>query len=254
MKNDLTVPTRIPAQQVGKSERWQLPEMGEALSLSALLTAKAPVEPVRVVEEEIPAETVTLAEAEKIREQAYQEGFSQGRREGFEQGQAEGLEQGLSEGRAAAKTELDVQLQQLSQLQAAFRAPLQAQEQQLEQVLVGLVEKLAEAVVRAELRSRPELLVATLHESLALLPQHAGAIEVRVHPDDIAALEHLAEEQNLHFIADDALTPGGCYVRTDQSRIDARIETRFARLAQQLQERLLSHEPDADDSASMDEA
>lgn len=245
MKPEQNQPVRIPASEVGDIALWKLPEMQGRIEERALYREQAPE--VVVVDEEIVADKVTLAELEKIHEGAYQEGFGVGQKEGFEQGQKAGFEQGLEQGVAAAQEQINARLALLDSLIEKLHKPLAEQEAILEGVLVKLSLKLAESVVRAELKSRRDLLAASVHEALALMPQDSGAVKLYLHPDDCERFSELPDIENLTLIDDPELTEGGCRVSSSYTHVDYTVEQRFAEVASQLLLRLSSGTaPDSD--------
>lgn len=102
----------------------------------------------------------------------------------------------------------------------------------------------------AEERRAREQLAALLHDELTLCPQRVRALCLRelsrfrgaasvvltVHPDDVASLEPSAsvcaefELFRLEIRPDATLTRGGCTIASDSGEVDARIETRIARM------------------------
>lgn len=204
--------------------------------MKALHREQAPE--VVVVEEEIVAEKVTLAELEKIHEEAYQEGLGVGQKEGFEQGQKAGFEQGVEQGIAAGQDQISARLVLLDSLIEKLQKPLAEQEAVLEEALVKLSLKLAESVVKAELKSRSDLLAASVHEALALIPQDSGVVKLYLHPDDCERFSELPDIENLTLIDDPELTEGGCRVSSSYTHVDFTVEQRFAEVASQLLLRL----------------
>ncbi|WP_432697731.1 flagellar assembly protein FliH [Marinobacterium sp. YM272] len=243
MKPDSPIPVRIRARDVGSVSSWKLPDMTdverERLIALAQKPEPEPITEVKVVEEEVYAEKLTLSQWEEICEEARKEGLEQGRQEGLEAGKQEGLEQGLQQGLAEGRARVEAQIQRLESVIASLQRPLEAQHQALEGTLLTLVTQLAEAVVQAELATRPELLSAAIAEALACLPPNSGPVRLVLHPDDSALLAAQAEVQGWELLEDAAMTPGGCELQAGASRVDIRAETRFQQVADQLKRRLL---------------
>jgi len=236
MKPEQSQPIRIPASEVGDIALWKLPEMKGGFEAKAFHREYAPE--VVVVDEEIVAEKVTLAELEKIHEEAYQEGLGVGQKDGFELGQKNGFEQGLEQGVAAGQEQIAARLALLDSLIEKLQGPLAGQEVVLEEALVKLSLKLAESVVRSELKSRSDLLAASVHEALALIPQDSGAVKLYLHPADCERFSELPDIDNLTLIDDPELTEGGCRVSSSYTHVDFTVEQRFAEVASQLLLRL----------------
>lgn len=252
MKSDSKAPIRIRARDVREVSPWQLPDMTDAERerLIALAQRKEPdPEPeldVKVVEEEIYAEKLTLSQWEAICEEARAEGFEQGKGEGFEAGRQEGFEQGLQQGLDEGRARIEAQLERLKGILDTLARPLDQQSAQLEALLVNMVTDLARAVVGAELATRPELLQRSVADALACVPPHSGAPVLRLHPDDCALLSEQAEKEGWELVEDPSLTPGGCILDAGSAHVDVSVESRFAQVADQLSARLMPAAPAAD--------
>lgn len=145
---------------------------------------------------------------------------------------------GLAAGRAAGQHELALRAQQLDALLGALARPFAALDDSVEQELVTLVMTLVRQLLRRELRAEPGEVVAVVREALALLPVAARNVSVHLHPDDAALVrETLAgsgEERPWRVVEDPLAGRGGCRVTTEDSHIDAGIETRLAKLFAQV--------------------
>lgn len=243
MKPETPIPVRIRARDAGSVSAWKLPDMtaDERDRLIALAQKPEPesITEVKVVEEELYAEKLTLAQWEEIVEEARAEGLEQGRQEGIEAGHKEGLEQGHQQGLEEGRSKIDAQLQRLEALIANLQRPLEEQHRALEATILALVEQLAQAVVQAELVSRPELLSAAIAEGLACLPPNPGPVRLKLNPDDCALVAKQAELNGWELIEAEDMTAGGCELLAGASRVDVSVESRFAQVADQLKRRLL---------------
>lgn len=248
MKGD--APILIRAADAGPVERWLPPDVGgEAPVVQAL--ARKPRQPlaevdISVVEEEIFAEKLTLAQWEELCEAARQEGFAEGLRQGQEQGHRQGHEQGLQQGLEAGQAEIQARLQQLDSLLHELQSPLEQQRESLEAALISLVVSLAEAAVKAELGLNITHLAQSVREALAQLPEGVGDVVVQVSPGQQDSLIPLLEGLALTVVADETLTPGGCRVDSGSCRVDYQVEQRFRQVADQLLARLINTADAAD--------
>ncbi|MFC6669776.1 flagellar assembly protein FliH [Marinobacterium aestuariivivens] len=243
------VPVRIRAADVGQVKPWQLPQVQGKHRIA--LVEREP----ETVEEQLEPEDVpfgdgklTLAELERISEEARQEGLEEGRREGFEQGLSEGRAQGLKEGLQQGQQEIARSLERLGAMLDELEAPLASRTLELEHCLMQLVIQLAEAVTQHELGCRPELIRRSVDEALAQLPGEGGPVRIHVNPENEVLLQPLVESrEHWSLVPDAAVTPGGCLLRTDNSRVDQTVESRFRQVADQLRERLAANPSDAQD-------
>jgi flagellar biosynthesis/type III secretory pathway protein FliH len=86
----------------------------------------------------------------------------------------------------------------------------------------------------------PAALANIAVEALAAARARSGLVLLRVHPDDLTAINaarpalaaRIAAAVELRAIADPAVGRGGCVVETPAGRLDARLETQLAALEQ----------------------
>ncbi|MEJ2480919.1 MAG: flagellar assembly protein FliH, partial [Acidihalobacter sp.] len=122
-------------------------------------------------------------------------------------------------------------IDQLDQLLHSLARPLETADEQVEQELVTLAVTVARQLVRRELQTSPDEIVAVVREALGVLPSHSNDIRVVMHPDDAQlvreVLSDTAQERAWRIVEDPALTRGGCRIDTDVSRVDATLEHRL---------------------------
>ncbi|MET1078190.1 MAG: flagellar assembly protein FliH [Pseudomonas sp.] len=241
----------IRAKDVGGFDRWALPSFdpeGEAPLPEPEAAPEAPVEvPVvqppsqEVAPEEVP--TLSLEELEAIRQDAYNEGFATGEKDGFHAGQLKA--------RQESEVALGAKLQRLEQVMVQLLEPIAEQDQQLEVALVHLVEHMARQVIQRELNADSSQIRHVLREALKLLPMGAGNVRIHINPQDFEMVKALRErhEETWKILEDEALQPGGCRVESEHSRIDASVETRLSLALKQLfdQQREQATNPAASD-------
>lgn len=157
-------------------------------------------------------------------------------REGQARGYAEGRAQGYAEGMAAAQADAARMRQMLKHLSA----PVAEVDQQTEQALVALTLELARRLVQQELATDPAKMLGIVRDAVAHLSQPTRNLRVRLHPDDARvvsetlASESEGESESWTIVADRKLMPGDCVVESESARVDARLDTRQAQLAQRL--------------------
>ncbi len=85
-------------------------------------------------------------------------------------------------------------------------------------------------LARRELKADPGQVTALIREAVGRLPAARAEVRVHLHPEDAAAIaERLAQaggERAWTVVEDPTLTRGGCLVRSENSQIDARVESR----------------------------
>ncbi|MDH5301478.1 MAG: flagellar assembly protein FliH [Gammaproteobacteria bacterium] len=207
-----------------------------------------------VAADDIAAAIPTADELAQLHEQARQEGaeqgFQQGLQQGMEQGHAQGLEQGyqeglqkgLQDGLSQGQEHVQALAERWESLVNALSRPLLELDVQVEEQLAQLAMAVARQVVRREIKADPNQIIGVVRKTVNVLPISARNVRVYLHPEDAAivregmALEGAGngDERRWIVVEDPALTPGGCNIETEQSRIDATVEARLAAVIAQV--------------------
>ena len=152
-----------------------------------------------------------------------------------EQSEARGYEAGMAKAQAEMKgriAQLDTQIKRLDALLQFVSRPLQNLDGEVENMLLQLALAVGKQLARRELMVDPTQVIAIIRESLAELPASAREIRVHLHPEDAAIVrERLtapSNERAWSIVEDPTMSRGGCVVRTDNSQIDARLESRIS--------------------------
>lgn len=221
---------------------WHLPQVGESSHVVGLQRKDA--DAVKVVEEELAAEKITVAELEAIREDArleglaagLEEGRAQGKQEGLAQGLAEGKEQGYQEGFASGDAEIKRLQALLSQMLVEFETPLDKQLDDVENVLMEYVQAFSKAVINHELSTNPELIQQAIKEALNQLPEPLGNVKLVVAQADKSVVEAMLAQTSLtaEVVVDDAVGQGGFKIHTSSSIVEHAMPERFEHVSQQL--------------------
>ncbi len=236
------VPVRIKASEVLQPVGlWNLPEVGSSHVIGIQSKKnEALIEEVSVVEDEIVAEKVTLAELESIREGAYEEGFSEGKKAGYEFGLKEGQDKGHKEGVDKGNAEVTAKLQSLESLILSLEAPLASQHNLLAELVTQLSIQIAEAVIGHHAAESKDTVLASVRGALEMLPKDSKACTVSVNPADLDAVKGLLEDHadRWQVKPNKEVTAGGCLISAGESLIENTIETRLASVTDEVKKRL----------------
>lgn len=191
--------------------------MSEA-AVSFDLEQLEPSEPPRDAAARLIADAEVQAAA--IAEQARREGFAEGRSAGLAAAQEE-----IASGAAA----LSAALAEVQEMRAGVA-------EEVEREAVELALALAGKIVLASLQIRPELVVEVLQGALRRVSGER-TLAIVVNPADLetvrAALGELQSQSSTtdhwDLQGDQRVPAGGAIVRTDQSEVDARIQTQLDR-------------------------
>jgi flagellar assembly protein FliH len=154
----------------------------------------------------------------------------------------EAVRAGYAEGRAKAEREVRaaaaVSLQRLAGAADAADAAVQELVGEMAGSLVDLAFSIARQVLCAELKTRPEAVLAVIREAIGELPISARHVQLLLHPGDAAVVRDTMEGElkriDGQIVEDAAITPGGCRLRLQGGETDASIETRWRAVADAL--------------------
>lgn len=243
---DKTLPSRIPAEQLGDVRAWNVPpvnDTGRVLS-STQKEARETREKLlqqgreKIENVEMPVQKkagMTAHEMQSIFDSAEKDGFKQGHAAGLEKGQADGYEAGRQQGLMEMRAQLVAEQQRFQKLTQALLDPVKAQDNDLENMLLDIICSLTQSVVQRELVTDSSQILDLVKSAVDALPVGSKNIRIALNPDDLAAIEAYAEEQQLDwkFFGDNQLLPGGCRVETPESRVDFSVSSRLQTVLEQ---------------------
>jgi flagellar assembly protein FliH len=155
-------------------------------------------------------------------------------RDAFDQGFAAGREAGLAaaqQQQQAAQNEIAVRVQQLDSVLQFMARPIEQLDREVQLQLAALAGAIARHVIRREIKTQPDEIVAVIRETVALLPVSAREVRVHLHPEDARLVrERLSEvtgDRAWSIAEDPMLARGGCRVTSENSTIDAQLEQRL---------------------------
>jgi flagellar assembly protein FliH len=174
-------------------------------------------------------------------------------RDAWDKGCADGREAGMAAVRAEQQTvsqELERRVQQFGALLDFMAKPIAELDGEVQRQLASLAGAIARQIVRRELKTHPDEIVAVVRETVALLPLSAREVRVHLNPEDAklvrARLVEASNDRAWSIVEDPILTRGGCRVSSENSTIDAQLEQRLgAAIAAALGENRSPIEPDA---------
>lgn len=152
-----------------------------------------------------------------------------------EQSEQRGYEAGMAKAKAdmqAKLAEVDARIKRLDGVLRFIAQPLRELDEEVEQSLLQLAMAVGKQLARRELRIDPTQVIAIIRESLQELPTSARNPRVHLHPEDAAIVrERLSEpgsERAWTLVEDPTMSRGGCVIRTENSQVDARLESRIS--------------------------
>jgi len=154
----------------------------------------------------------TLEEIQAIQDSAEKDGFDQGHADGLAQGQAE----------------VRRLIAQIEGILDNFSRPLVRLENEVVAALGELAVRIAGNLVGRAYEAEPELLAQLVNEAVDAVGGAAREVEVRLHPDDIAALTPVLNlSSNQRLTPDLSLSRGDLRVHAETVRIDGTLDARL---------------------------
>ncbi|MFI8716466.1 FliH/SctL family protein [Stenotrophomonas sp. NPDC077464] len=154
----------------------------------------------------------TLEEIQAIQDAAQKDGFEQGHADGHAQGQAE----------------VRRLVAQIEGILDNFSRPLVRLENEVVAALGELAVRIAGTLVGRAYEADPALLAQLVGEAVDAVGGANREVEVRLHPDDIAALAPLLQlSPNQRLTPDLTLSRGDLRVHAEAVRIDGTLEARL---------------------------
>jgi flagellar assembly protein FliH len=155
-------------------------------------------------------------------------------REAWDAGYAAGRDAGLVAVRVEQQRtndELRERVRRFSHMLDLLARPLQELDDSVYESLATVVEAIVRQLMRRELKTGAEQIIGVVRGAVGELPLTARDVRVHLHPDDAALLREMlaepASDRAWRMVEDPVLTRGGCRVSSENSTIDARLETRI---------------------------
>lgn len=270
MSDNNHIPNRIPAEVVENVTTWVLPPITDRSKVLSSVEKEArerrerlmrhEKETIEIVEipepEEPPQMGISAEEMQAIFDAAEKDGFEQGHKEGFSKGNSEGYEAGRQQGLMEMRAQLVAEQQRFQKLAQALLEPIRDQDDDIEHMLLDVICTLTQSVVQRELLTDSSHILAVVKNAIDALPIGSKNIRVCLNPDDLAAVETYAEEQQLNwgFLGDPELLPGGCRIETPESRVDFSVSSRLQTVLEQfLTKQLAGAEDSSEDGVDPSE-
>jgi len=172
-----------------------------------------------------PEDRLSQQDRERIEQEAYQRGFSEGKNVGQQQ----------------AKAELQPVLDQLGKSLAALSSLRSRIRAEAEGDLLKLAISIARRVLHRELTLEPESIEGLIRVALEKL-QSRELCRIRVHPDQEGtirnALERFSNSQKVELVADSSMQCGDVVFETAHGNLDASIESQLREIERGFADRM----------------
>jgi flagellar assembly protein FliH len=260
-----SMPGRIASESLGEVTSWMLPPVDDSGRVLSSAEKEARVRREKLLQQgkekietvDIPAQQktgLTAQEMQDIFDTAEKDGFAQGHIEGFEKGKTDGYEAGRQQGLMEMRAQLTLEQQRFQAIANALLNPLTAQDKDVENMLLDVICSLTQSVIQRELVTDSSHILELVKTAVDALPIGSKNIRVSLNPEDLAAVEIYATEQQLDwkFFGDNQLQPGGCKIETPESRVDFSVSQRLQAVLEQFLTGQLAQQDGADDAELAD--
>ncbi|MCL2709769.1 MAG: FliH/SctL family protein [Planctomycetaceae bacterium] len=238
--------TRSQARVEAETIRTQLSELRQRL--------QSEEDNFKTRKEQLEAEAIKLkAQLKENEDAARRDGYDEGRLLGYEEGHSKGYTDGEMKAmidyadkvqREAAiqlGTQLETLLPALKMMIDRVETAKQSFLQQWERSAINVAEAIAAKAIDRQLPEMIDVPIRLLREALEL-GTGSTSIRIRLNHDDYEALRpqidllihEMTRSVPTEIVGDISVSPGGCILETPQGTIDNRIETRVARIEEEL--------------------
>ena len=234
------------AREEAETIRKQLDELRERLQVEE--------ENFKTRKEQLESEAIKLkAQLKQNEDTARKTGYDEGKAVGYDEGHSKGYADGemkaMIDYTEKVQREAEIQLgAQLETLLPALKTILdrldlakQAFLQKWEQSAVKIAEAMATKAINRHLPDMVDVPLTLLREALEL-GTGSTSVRIRLNQADYAALkpqmdlliQEMTRSVQTEIVGDVSISPGGCILETPQGMIDNQIESRLARIEQEL--------------------
>ncbi|MFH1687348.1 MAG: FliH/SctL family protein [bacterium] len=174
-----------------------------------------------------------VTKIERVMSEAVAEATRQGHRQGFDEGHRKGLEEGLTKSHEVMR-----------QFEKAIGQAVEQREAMLEEArqrVLDLVIQISRKVTFDAIRINPESTADMIRGVIDSLVDRSR-LKIRVHPDHLPIIEQNINQflkgstaiKEIAIEADPRVDYGGCFIETPTGDIDARLESQFEVVMEQL--------------------
>ena len=145
-----------------------------------------------------------------------------------------GYEDGLKQGQQA----LNEYKQTFESVFSSLDNTLKEIDQDIIQAITQLAVSISKQIIRRELQINSEQVVSVVKEAIKLLPLDKSRLIIHLNPIDISVVQKVFNQDDMEhsysLVEDPSVQRGGCKLATDDSIIDATIDSQVAQIAANL--------------------
>ena len=145
------------------------------------------------------------------------------------------LQRGYEEGFKKAEQELFEYRKSLEDILDSMLKPLKAVDDEVIHAIANLSISISKQIIRRELQINSEQVVSIVREAIKMLPLDKSHLIIHLNPNDINIVRSVFNQDDIaesySLVEDPSIERGGCKVATEDSIIDATIDSQVAQIA-----------------------
>ncbi len=149
------------------------------------------------------------------------------RRAAYKEAQNKGYQVGLQQG----SQEMEQRLRIIDNFISSLSQPFDDQNHQLAEDIAVLAGKIAKSLVRRELRTEPDTIMALVRDTISALNTSVQTVNVHLNPESARIVREIvnidSQEQNWNIIDDPLVARSDCKVSSHDALIDADLQKRI---------------------------
>ena len=153
----------------------------------------------------------------------------------FQRTYDEKLKNGYDDGFKQAQQTLNEYKQTFEAIFSSFDNALKDLDNDVIHSITQLAISIAEQVIRRELEINSEQVVSVVKEAIKLLPLDESRLIIHLNPSDIVAVKNVFNQNDIvnscSIVEDPSIQRGGCKLATEDSIIDATVDSQIAQIA-----------------------
>lgn len=150
----------------------------------------------------------------------------------------EKLKNGYEDGLKQGQQTLNEYKQTFESVFSSLDNALKEIDQDVIQAITQLAVSISKQIIRRELQINSEQVVSVVKESIKLLPLEKSRLIIHLNPSDISVVQKVFNQDDIvhsySLVEDPTVQRGGCKLATDESIIDATIDSQVAQIAAKL--------------------
>lgn len=150
----------------------------------------------------------------------------------------EKLKNGYDDGLKQGQQTLNEYKQTFESVFSSLDNALQEIDEDVIQSITQLAVSISKQIIRRELQINSEQVVSVVKEAIKLLPLEKSRLIMHLNPSDISVVQKVFNQDDMvhsySLVEDPTIQRGGCKLATDESIIDATIDSQVAQIAANL--------------------